>query len=109
MLLKVGQQATVGGFTVRHNALRVTSDAQKQMVTGHVTVTRDGKALGEMQPARWFFNKHEEEPTTEVAIRRAPGEDLYVVLGGYDVATQSRDLRDHDQPAGQLDLVRVLR
>ena len=24
-----------------------------------------------------------------MAIRRAPGEDLYVVLGGYDVATQS--------------------
>src|SRR3954454_18963819 len=89
VLLKVGQQATVGGFTVRHDALRVTADAQKQMVTGHVSVTRDGKALGEMEPARWFFNKHEQEPTTEVAIRRAPGEDLYVVLGGYDVATQS--------------------
>ena len=89
VLLKVGQNATVGAFTVRHDALRVTSDAQKQMVTGHVSVTRDGKALGEMEPARWFFNKHEQEPTTEVAIRRAPGEDLYVVLGGYDVATQS--------------------
>ncbi|MEO8520844.1 MAG: heme lyase CcmF/NrfE family subunit [Acidobacteriota bacterium] len=89
VLLKVGQQATVAGFTVRHDALRVTTDQQKQMVTGHVTVTRNGKVLGEMEPARWFFNKHEEEPTTEVAIRRAPGEDLYLVLGGYDVATQS--------------------
>ena len=89
VLLKVGQQATVGGFTVRHDGLRVTTDAQKQMVTGHVSVTRAGKALGEMAPARWFFNKHEQEPTTEVAIRRAPGEDLYIVLGGYDVATQS--------------------
>jgi cytochrome c-type biogenesis protein CcmF len=89
VLLKVGQQATVGAFTVRHEALRVTSDAQKQMVTGIVSVTRDGKPLGQMEPARWFFNKHEEEPTTEVAIRRAPGEDLYLVLGGYDAATQS--------------------
>jgi cytochrome c-type biogenesis protein CcmF len=89
VLLKVGQQTTVAGFTVRHDGLRVTTDAQKQMVTGHVSVTRDGKALGEMAPARWFFNKHEDEPTTEVAIRRAPGEDLYLVLGGYDVATQS--------------------
>jgi cytochrome c-type biogenesis protein CcmF len=89
VLLKVGQQATVGAFTVRHDALRVTSDAQKQMVTGIVSVTRAGKPLGEMEPARWFFSKHEEEPTTEVAIRRAPGEDLYLVLGGYDVATQS--------------------
>jgi cytochrome c-type biogenesis protein CcmH/NrfF len=40
-----------------------------------------------LQPARWFFAKHEEEPTTEVAIRRAPAEDLYVVLGGYDVSS----------------------
>ena len=35
------------------------------------------------------------------------GEDLYVVLGGYDVADAERDLRDHDQSARELDLVRV--
>ena len=32
-----------------HDALRVTSDAQKQMVTGHVSVFEDGKALGTMR------------------------------------------------------------
>ena len=42
-----------------------------------------------MQPAKWFFNKREDEPTTEVAISRAPGEDLYIVLAGYDPSTQS--------------------
>src|SRR3970282_53866 len=42
-----------------------------------------------MRPAKWFFNKHEEEPTTEVAIRRAPGEDLYIVLAGYSVEDQT--------------------
>ncbi len=89
MLLKPGQQATVGHFTIHHNALTVTSDEQKQMITGQVTVSEDGKVLGEMAPAKWFFNKHEQEPTTEVAIRRAPGEDLYVVLGGYDVQSQT--------------------
>jgi len=50
------------------------------MVTGHVSVMRNGKLIGQMQPAKWFFAKHEEEPTTEVAIRRAPGEDLYIAL-----------------------------
>jgi cytochrome c-type biogenesis protein CcmF len=86
--LSVGQQTTVGRFTVRHDALTVTTDAQKQMVTGHVTVFEKSKQIADMQPARWFFAKHEDEPTTEVAIRRAPGEDLYVVLGGYDISTQ---------------------
>ena len=86
--LNVGQQATVGPFTVRHDALRVTTDAQKQMITGHVSVFERGKNIATMEPARWFFAKHEDDPTTEVAIRRAPGEDLYIVLGGYDVASQ---------------------
>ena len=89
VLLKPGQEVTLGHFTIKHDALRVTADAQKQMITGHVTVTRDGKALGQMQPAKWFYAKHEEEPTTEVAIRRAPGEDLYIVLAGYTVETGS--------------------
>jgi cytochrome c-type biogenesis protein CcmF len=89
VLLKPGEQSVVGHFTVRHDALRVTSDSQKQMVTGHVSVFDDGKPIGTMQPAKWFFNKRENEPTTEVAIRRGIGEDLYIVLAGYDAASQS--------------------
>ena len=44
-----------------------------------------------MYPARWFFNKHE-EPTTEVAIRRMWGEDLYLVMPTYEVSEQSASL-----------------
>jgi cytochrome c-type biogenesis protein CcmF len=87
--LKPGQQQTVGRFTVRHDAITVTSDDQKQMITGHMTVFRDGKVLGTLEPARWFFAKHEDQPTTEVAMRRAPGEDVYVVLAAYEVETQT--------------------
>jgi cytochrome c-type biogenesis protein CcmF len=89
VVLKPGQQVTVAHFTVRHDALRITTDGQKQMVTGHVSIFDDGKALGTMRPARWFFNKREQDPTTEVAIRRGIGEDLYIVLAGYDAASQS--------------------
>ena len=42
-----------------------------------------------MEPAKWFYAKREQEPTTEVAIRRGIGEDLYIVLAGYDAAEQS--------------------
>ncbi len=89
VLLKPGQETTVGHFTIRHDALRVTSDIQKQMITGHVSVLEDGKPIGSMRPAKWFYASKEEEPTTEVAIRRAIGEDLYIVLAGYDVANQT--------------------
>ena len=88
-LLKPGEEVTVGSFTVRHDALRVTTDGQKQMVTGHVSVFEDGKPLGTMTPAKWYFNKREQEPTTEVAIRRSPSEDLYIVLAGYDASAQT--------------------
>ena len=88
-LLKPGEEVKVGYFTVRHDALRVTTDGQKQMVTGHVSVFENGKPLGTMTPAKWYFNKREQEPTTEVAIRRSPSEDLYIVLAGYDASAQT--------------------
>jgi len=87
--MKVGQETTVGPFTIRHDALKVTADAQKQMITGHVSVFTKGKLISNMEPAKWYYAKHEEEPTTEVAIRRAPAEDLYIVLSGFSVADQS--------------------
>ena len=88
-LMKVGEQLTVGHFAIRHDALRVTNDAQKQMVTGHVSLFQDGKPLGTLEPAKWYFNKREQEPTTEVAIRRAVTEDVYVVLAGFDASAQT--------------------
>jgi len=86
--LKVGQQTILGPFTIRHDALRVTTDTQKQMITADVSVFEGGKEIDRLHPARWFFAKHEDEPTTEVAIRRAVSEDLYLVLGSYNVSTQ---------------------
>ncbi len=93
MLLKLGQEATVRQFTVKNNGVKVTDDAQKQMVTGHILVTEDGKSLGTMYPARWFYRKHEDQPTTEVAIRRTVAEDLYLVMPAYELNDQSMSLQ----------------
>ena len=54
-----------------------------------MTVLEDGEVLGELFPARWFFFKHETEPTTEVAMRRTIADDLYVVLAGYELSDQA--------------------
>ena len=89
VLLKPGQQASLGDFTIRHNALTVTSDEQKQMITGQVTLFEKGKEIGELTPAKWFFNQHENEPTSQVAIRRSAAGDFYLVLAGYDPQQQS--------------------
>ena len=89
VLLEPGEQVEVGRFAVRHDRVSESDDGRKQMVTAHMTVFRDGEEVGELYPARWFFRKHETEPTTEVAIRRSISEDLYVTLAAYDIADQS--------------------
>ena len=81
-----GQSAKIGDFTVRFDKLAHEEDRQKEMVTGELTALVGDKVIDKLRPAKWFFHKHENEPTTEVAIRRAPLEDLYVTLGNYDLS-----------------------
>src|SRR5688500_14712302 len=62
------------------------------MVTAEIEVSRDGQPLINMYPARHFYFGREDEPTTEVALRRGVAEDFYVVLASYDVAQQEAHL-----------------
>ena len=89
LLLRPGQTTEIGRYTVRYDRLTETSDARKQMITASMTVLVDGKTVGQLYPARWFFYKHESEPTTEVAMRRTVAEDLYIVLAGYEMSDQA--------------------
>jgi cytochrome c-type biogenesis protein CcmF len=91
VLMKPGQETTLGSYVVRMDALKVTNDDQKQMITGHFTVFEGGREIARMYPARWFFNKHE-EPTTEVAIRRKFEGDLYLNMHNFQVADQTASL-----------------
>jgi cytochrome c-type biogenesis protein CcmF len=45
-----------------------------------------------LYPAKWAYRRHEQQPTTEVAIRRTLPEDLYATLGGFDLSDQSATL-----------------
>jgi cytochrome c-type biogenesis protein CcmF len=88
-----GQEVSIGRFTVRFDKLSHEEDRQKEMITAEMTALVDGKPVDRMRPARWFFRNHENEPTTEVAIRRTPAEDLYLTLGGYDLAGGTANLK----------------
>jgi cytochrome c-type biogenesis protein CcmF len=100
LLLKPGEEATVGDYALRLDAIRVTDDGQKQMVTGHVTVkdATSGAEIDKMHPARWYFRKHEQEPTTEVAIRRTIAEDLYIVMSAFELQEQTASVEVHINP-----------
>jgi cytochrome c-type biogenesis protein CcmF len=96
--LRPGQQMTLGHFVVRYDSVKASDDGAKQMITGYVTVFEDGKEVGKMYPARWFYRKHEQEPTTEVAIRRRAGEDLYIVMSTFELSNQQVSLEVHVNP-----------
>jgi cytochrome c-type biogenesis protein CcmF len=78
--LKHGDQTTIGRYTLRNDAVKINDDGQKQMATAYISVFDHGQHIDELYPARWYFRKHEKEPTTEVAIRRSLAEDLYIVF-----------------------------
>ena len=99
VLLKLGDETTVGDYRIRHEKLTVADDGQKQMVTGHLSVFLGDKQIDTMYPAKWSFHKHETEPpTTEVAIRRGLAEDLYMVLAAYDAGSQAVTLQLYVNP-----------
>jgi cytochrome c-type biogenesis protein CcmF len=88
--LQPGQTTILGHYALRHDTVQESDDGRKQMVTGHVTVfDRQGKELGKLAPAKWFFRKHEQEPASQVAIRRSFAEDLYLVMPAFDLKDQS--------------------
>src|SRR5205085_8699771 len=91
--LKPGQETKIGKYTIKSNGVKLLDDGQKQMTTAYLAVFENGKEIDGLYPAKWAYRRHEQEPTTEVAIRRTLAEDLYAVLGGFDLADQSATLQ----------------
>jgi cytochrome c-type biogenesis protein CcmF len=98
VLLKPGDRVEVGRYTFAYRTLTVTKDDQKQMITADVEVLRGAESLGRYYPARWYFFGFDSEPTTEVALRRGPAEDIHMVLAGFDVETLSSSLQFNINP-----------
>jgi cytochrome c-type biogenesis protein CcmF len=92
--LEKGGVVAISNYTLRFDGLRFGSDSQKEIVGADITVTRNGQPFGKMQPEKWSFRGHEDEPpTTEVAIDKSLKHDLYVVLNGYEVQSGIANLK----------------
>jgi cytochrome c-type biogenesis protein CcmF len=55
----------------------------------------DGRELGKMYPAKWYYRTRPNEPTTEVAIWRSLAEDLYIVMAGFELGEQTASVEIH--------------
>jgi cytochrome c-type biogenesis protein CcmF len=79
--LQPGQSMAIGPYAL---TLDKVEDAQIQNATqtrAHVHVSRNGKRLPDMHPAKAMYTKSQ-QPMTEVALQSTAAEDLYLILGG---------------------------
>ncbi len=84
VMLTERQKVTVGRYTLRFDGATVTRDEQKEMLTTSLSAYLGTEHIATLQPARWVYYKHEDQPTSEVAIKRTLREDLFVALGSFD-------------------------
>ena len=77
----------VGRFTLTYKDIHFTDDPHYSSMLAEIAVAKDGAFVETMYPEKRFYKK-QQQPTTEVALRSTLAEDLYLVLGSYDDASE---------------------
>lgn len=78
--LKVGQQIELAGYEITLDSVRATQDWQKEMLTAELRIERGGRFVDRLYPAKWWYFKLPEQPTSEVSRALLVGEDVYSAL-----------------------------
>ncbi|HTY54106.1 MAG TPA: heme lyase CcmF/NrfE family subunit [Candidatus Binataceae bacterium] len=81
--VKTGESFAVGPYQLKYLDMADSDTAHMSTVTARLTVSKDGREVASLEPAKLFYKKPE-QPATQVAIRSTPESDLYVVLAGID-------------------------
>jgi len=98
-VLKTGQSLELGGYTFRLDSVDKVRGPNYIATRGTFTVTRNGRVVAMMRPAKRFYPVAG-VTTTEAAIRQAVGRDLYLVIGdpqqggGWAVRTHIKPFAD---------------
>jgi cytochrome c-type biogenesis protein CcmF len=56
-------------------------------------IDKSGNEQGQVAPAKFIYRTHPQMPTTEVAIRSRPAEDVYVIMSTVDPSTRRGTFR----------------
>ena len=86
--LDVGDSLRVGDYTLTYEGLGMAEGEDQVTVLANLAVSRDGESMGTLAPRRDFFRLREDQPMTIPSVMHRPLEDLYTMLGLYDVETQ---------------------
>jgi cytochrome c-type biogenesis protein CcmF len=92
--LRPGETMAVANHVLRYDGPRMEVDPNKRMIFTDMTLLDEhGAARGEVTPGKFIYRTHPEMPTTEVAIRSRPAEDVYVIMSTVDPSTQRGTFR----------------
>jgi cytochrome c-type biogenesis protein CcmF len=107
-----GQVHQIGAFDIKYLGTRMCpgnpkcsaaeqADLNKRMLFADFEVSRYGEPRGTIHPAKFFYAKNPDGPTTEVSLLRSLREDLYTVIGTIDPQTKRGTFRFHVNPLVQ--------
>jgi cytochrome c-type biogenesis protein CcmF len=82
--LRPGEALEIGGYRLTFNGLRERQEPGVRIVEARLAVESGGRLVDVVTPDKRFHRNFERQPSTQVAIRTTPAEDLYVVLGGWE-------------------------
>ncbi len=82
--LRVGEALTIGPYRLVYQGLYERRQSNHTQIVSRLAVYRGDTFVGVLEPTRNLYDKRPEQPTTEVAVRVSPLEDLYVVLAGWE-------------------------
>jgi cytochrome c-type biogenesis protein CcmF len=84
--MRAGDAVQVGRFTLTYKGLHRDDTPHVASMLAEIEVATRSGVVATMFPEKRLY-KRQQQPTTEVALRTTPLEDLYLVLGSYDDAT----------------------
>jgi cytochrome c-type biogenesis protein CcmF len=104
-----GQTHEIGDFKLEYLGTRMCpgnpkcsaeeqADLNKRMLFADFHVVRAGHDLGLIHPAKFFYAKNPDGPTTEVSLLQSMRQDLYTVIGTIDPQTKRGTFRFHVNP-----------
>lgn len=96
--LSPGQTYQIDDYTLEYQGTRMEVDTSKRALYADIRVSKKGKYLGQVSPAKFFYKKQMSSPTTEVSMLHTFKDDLYVVVGTANPQTKAATFQVHVNP-----------
>lgn len=82
-------------YAIKYLGPRMEVDQEKRMIFADVEVSRHGKVVEKLHPAKFIYKTMGESPSTEVARHIRARDDLYMIIGMVNPTTKVASFQMH--------------